>query len=41
MDLDEQVDQDLSLVEHVLDTIGSAIAGHGRSCNIAHSVFLL
>lgn len=29
----EPADQDISFVEHVVNTLGSAIAGHGGSCN--------
>lgn len=33
VDLEEAADQHISFIEHVVNTIGSAIAGHGRSCN--------
>ena len=31
VDHKEPVDQDISFIGHVVNTIGSAIAGHGRS----------
>jgi len=30
----EPADQDIPFVEHVVNTVGSAIAGHGRSFNV-------
>ena len=33
----ESADQDIPFLEHVVNTVGSAIAGHGRSCNVNYA----
>lgn len=33
----ESADQDIPFIEHVVNTVGSAIAGHGRSYNVNYA----